>query len=93
VASHRFASIRELLQGAGVELSRTTGSVATLTPVWNEAVGPSIAKNAQPHAVYGDVLVVKASSSQWAEVLQQREAEICARLGGGVKKLRVEVGR
>lgn len=92
VASHRFASIRELLQGVGVELSKTTGSTAPLTPAWNEAVGPSIAKNATPTALYGDVLVVQVTNPQWAEALKAREAEICRRLDG-VKMLRLEVKR
>jgi predicted nucleic acid-binding Zn ribbon protein len=73
-----------------MEVVRGTGSTAALVPIWNEAVGPSIAKNATPTALYGDVLVVQVTNAQWAEALQQREAEIVARLDG-VKHLRLEV--
>ena len=93
VASHRFASIRELLQGVGVELSKSTGSTAPLTPAWNEAVGPSIAKNATPTALYGDVLVVEVVNSQWLDALGGRHDEIVARLPAafGIRKLRFQV--
>ncbi len=92
VASHRFASIRELLKGAAIDVVKTTGSTAALSPVWNEAVGPAIAKNSRPKALYGDVLVVEVDSAQWAEALAKAEADIVARIGG-VKHLRLEVRR
>jgi predicted nucleic acid-binding Zn ribbon protein len=91
VASHRFASLRELMQGAAFEMVKATGSTAALTPLWNEAVGPSIAKNAAPTALYGDVLVVECSSAQWVDALAARHAEIVARLPSslGVRSLRL----
>jgi len=90
VASHRFTSIRELLKQSAVELVQTSGSTAALIPVWNEAVGPSIAKNARPKALHGEVLVVEADNAQWAEAIEKAKGEIVARLNG-VKQLRVEV--
>jgi predicted nucleic acid-binding Zn ribbon protein len=93
VASHRFASIRELLQGVGVELVKTTGSTAALVPIWNEAVGPAIAKNATPTALYGDMLVVDAENAQWAQAIGAQHDAIVARLPAsvGVRRLRVQV--
>lgn len=73
-----------------MQVVKTTGSTAALTPIWNEAVGPSIAKNAAPTALYGDLLVIECSTAQWAEAVKQREAEIVARLDG-IGRLRVEV--
>ena len=90
MASHRFASIKELMQSAAIEVVKTSGSAAALSPLWNEAVGPSIAKNSRVKALYGDVLVIEVSSASWAEALAQREAEIVARLKG-VGRLRLEV--
>src|SRR6185295_11988378 len=93
VASHRFASMKELFEGAAVEVAHATGSTAALVPIWNEAVGPSIAKNATPHALYPGVLVVKVSNQQWIDAIALREAEIVGKLSSklNVKKLRLEV--
>jgi hypothetical protein len=92
VASHRFASIRELLKGAALEVVKTTGSTAALVPIWNEAVGPSIAKNATPTALIGDVLVISASSLQWADAIGAQHDAIVARLAPSLKirALRIE---
>jgi hypothetical protein len=93
VASHRFASLRELMHGAALEVVKTTGSTAALTPMWNEAVGPSIARNSAPTALYGNVLVVECSTAQWVEALDMRRSEIIARLPAslGVGALRLSV--
>ena len=93
VASHRFASIRELMQGVSFELVRTTGSTATLAPVWNESVGASIAKNSQPHALYGDLLVVNVEDAQWIDALTGQHDAIVARLpaGLGIRRLRFQL--
>ena len=90
MASHRFASIRELLNRAAIDVVNTTGSTAALVPVWNEVVGPAIANNSRPKALYGDVLVVEVDTLQWAEALKKAQPQIVARLNG-VKQLRLEV--
>lgn len=93
MASHRFASIKELLRGAALEVVKTTGSTAALVPIWAEAVGPSIAKNATPTAIYGDTLVVRCDTKLWADALALREPEIVAKLKDSLKinRLRLEV--
>ncbi|MBL8958154.1 MAG: DUF721 domain-containing protein [Myxococcaceae bacterium] len=75
---------------AAIDVVNTTGSTAALTPVWNEVVGPAIANNSRPKALYGVVLVVEVDSAQWADALQKAEAQIVSRLNG-VKQLRLEV--
>jgi predicted nucleic acid-binding Zn ribbon protein len=77
--------VRELLAGVAGEVARSTGSTAALAPVWDEAVGPSVARNARPISFVGGALLVEAESQQWADVLLRREAELRTRLSPQLK--------
>jgi predicted nucleic acid-binding Zn ribbon protein len=85
--------VRELLAGVAGQVARSTGSAAALAPVWDEAVGPTIARNARPISFEGGALIVEAESAQWAETLMRREADVRARLRAhlDVKQLVVRV--
>lgn len=39
-------------------------------PIWNEIVGPAIARNAQPEKIRNGTLFVKVTSSVWMQQLQ-----------------------
>jgi predicted nucleic acid-binding Zn ribbon protein len=72
--------VRELLAGVAGEVARTTGSTAALGPVWDEAVGPQVARNVRPVSFDRGALLVEAQSQHWADALLRREDEIRARL-------------
>jgi hypothetical protein len=89
MAAQRFASIREWMQSHIGDLTRHSGSIATLVPVWNEVVGPAIARKAQPLALENDVLVVAVMGDSWISALESQAAGIVSRLPArlGVKRL------
>ncbi|MBK7863355.1 MAG: DUF721 domain-containing protein [Archangiaceae bacterium] len=93
MASHRFASLRELMQTAAIEVVKTSGSTAALVPVWAEAVGPQIARNCEPVAWYGDALVISCASAQWVQALASQEKTLIARLSPklGIRSLRLQL--
>ncbi len=39
-------------------------------PIWNETVGPTVARNAQPEKIHNGTLFVKVTSSTWMQQLQ-----------------------
>jgi predicted nucleic acid-binding Zn ribbon protein len=59
-------------------------------PIWNETVGPAIARNAQPEKIRNGTLFVKVASSVWMQQLQYMKGMIAEklnqRLGGEVVK-------
>lgn len=62
---------------------------------WRDAVGPRIADKARPIALERDVLVVKVTTSVWANELSLLSADVVAKLterGFAVKSLRFRVG-
>jgi predicted nucleic acid-binding Zn ribbon protein len=88
VAQREFASLRQLLPSVLARVARDSGSARPLRPIWEEAVGGTIARNAWPVSLKDGVLTVGVSSEAWARALAQREAELVGRLserlGGGV---------
>ena len=89
MAAQRFASIREWMQSQIGDLARHSGSIATLVPVWNEVVGPAIARKTQLLSLENDLLVVGVLGDSWISALQSQSADIVARLPArlGVKRL------
>jgi predicted nucleic acid-binding Zn ribbon protein len=49
-------------------------------PIWNDIVGPTIARNAQPEKIRGGTLFVKVSSPVWMQQLQFMKEMIAERL-------------
>jgi predicted nucleic acid-binding Zn ribbon protein len=91
VASHRFSSVRELLAGVASDLAQSTGSTAALAPVWDEAVGPQLARNARPVSFDHGALIVEAVSRSWADAVTLREAQVRAALAPKLKVSRLVV--
>jgi hypothetical protein len=75
-----LTSIQELLPSVLGKLAREGKSASSLKPVWEQIVGPTIARNATPLFFDQDALVISVASAGWALELQQREPEIRSRL-------------
>lgn len=65
--------------------------------VWDQAVGETVAQQAQPTFVRGDTLIVKCSSSAWMQQLQFMKGTICKELNRllgkeVVKDIRFQMG-
>ena len=54
-------------------------------PIWNEAVGKTIARNAQPHTIRNGTLFVKVSSPVWMQQLQFMKEMIAEKLNQRLK--------
>ena len=57
---------------------------------WDRAVGENIAKNAQPEAFKGKLLLVNVTSSAWAHELQFLKSDIIAKVNQALGKTLVE---
>ena len=66
------------------------GELARVWRVWDCAVGSVIAKNAQPAAFKGKLLLVYVSSSTWLHQLQFLKKEMLAKLNAALDKPMVE---
>jgi predicted nucleic acid-binding Zn ribbon protein len=67
-------------------------------PIWNETVGPTIARNAQPEKIRNGTLFVKVTSPVWMQQLQFMKEMISDKLnrrlsGEVVKNIFFVVGR
>ena len=65
--------------------------------VWDQAVGETVAKQAQPTLVRGGTLFVKCSSSAWMQELQFMKGTICKELNRlvgreAVKDIKFQMG-
>jgi predicted nucleic acid-binding Zn ribbon protein len=80
MAGKTFSSLKELLPGVLAELARGTGSATRLAPVWDELVGPTIAKNARPLRFEGSTLVLLVTHPSWAGELERQGPELLTRL-------------
>ncbi|MHB8875512.1 MAG: DciA family protein [Myxococcaceae bacterium] len=88
--------LQELLPSVLARVARDTGRARQLKPLWDDAVGPAIARCATPLSLDGKVLVVSVSSPRWLAELEGREPELCARLAkllgkGAVTSLRFQL--
>ena len=54
-------------------------------PVWNEVVGPTIARNAQPEKIRNGTLFLKVTSPVWMQQLQYMKEMIAERLNQRLK--------
>ncbi|HEX9444345.1 MAG TPA: DUF721 domain-containing protein [Candidatus Binatia bacterium] len=53
-------------------------------PIWNDVVGDTIARNAQPEKIRQGTLFVKVSSPVWMQQLQYMKDTIAEKLNGGL---------
>lgn len=58
--------------------------LADVQRAWPEAVGPSIAAQAQPTAERGGVVTISCSASVWAQELDLMSVAILERLNGAL---------
>jgi len=54
-------------------------------PIWNETVGPTIARNAQPEKIRNGTLFVKVTSPVWMQQLQYMKEMIVEKLNQRLK--------
>jgi hypothetical protein len=54
-------------------------------PIWNETVGPTIARNAQPEKIRNGTLFVKVTSPVWMQQLQYMKEMITEKLNQRLK--------
>ena len=55
-------------------------------PIWNEIVGPTIARNAQPEKIRNGTLFVKVTGSTWMQQLQYMKEMIADKLNQRIGK-------
>ena len=87
MASRDLTSVKDLLPVVLTRLARDTGRAKQLKPVWDEAVGPTIARSAVPMSLEGTALVVGVTSQRWANELSKRELELRERLQQRIGKV------
>jgi predicted nucleic acid-binding Zn ribbon protein len=54
-------------------------------PIWNDVVGPTIARNAQPERIRNGTLFIKVTSPVWMQQLQYMKDMIAERLNQRLK--------
>ena len=62
------------------QVAKDSGRARQLKPIWDEVVGPSIARSAVPFALEGTHLVVSCTTARWQHELSRREGELTERL-------------
>jgi predicted nucleic acid-binding Zn ribbon protein len=72
--------LHQLLPSVLARLARESGKAHSLTPVWNAAVGPHLARLTRPHTLEGGKLVVTVPDAEWARTLSQQQEELIERL-------------
>jgi predicted nucleic acid-binding Zn ribbon protein len=73
------------------------GDLARIFQLWEGAVGATLARNAQPAAFKGELLIVHVTSSAWAHQLRFLESDLVAKINAAldaplVEKIRFKVG-
>ncbi len=66
--------------------SESDSQLTKVWEIWSEAVGQTIAANAQPAAFKGDLLLVNVTSSPWLHQLQFLKKEIINKLNQNLGK-------
>lgn len=52
--------------------------------LWDETVGPQIARRAKPAAIRNGILTVTVSSSPWLQQLNYMKAELCVKINNAI---------
>ncbi len=73
-------ALKDLLPAVLARLARESGGGDRLRPIWEELVGPAIAKNSHPFALRDKELVVRVTSARWAAELAAQAPELLSRL-------------
>jgi len=97
VAQRDFASLKQLLPSVLARVARESGQARALLPIWEEAVGINIARNARPISLEAGLLALEVSNAAWARDLALREPELLSRLNerlgsGTISRLTFRIG-
>ncbi len=66
------------------------GELTQVWQIWDDTVGEPIAKNAQPAAFKGKLLLIHVTNSTWIHQLQFLKSDIISRLNAALGKPLVE---
>ena len=80
MAARDFQPLKSLLPGVLARLTRGSGSARALGPVWEEAVGAVIARQARPWAWEGSRLVLRVTEARWLRELQHQGPQLLGRV-------------
>ena len=69
-------TLDQLLPRVLARLAEQTGKGHSLTPVWNAAVGPHIARHSRPLSLEAGTLVVSVASGEWVHTLTRQEGAL-----------------
>jgi predicted nucleic acid-binding Zn ribbon protein len=81
VSERDLSSLKDLLPAVLAQVAKDTGRARQLKPIWDEVVGPQIARWSAPLSLEGSTLVVSVNGSRWVNELAKREGELRERLG------------
>jgi predicted nucleic acid-binding Zn ribbon protein len=76
VARRDLTSIQELLPRVFSRIASDTGSARHLQPLWEQVVGPGIARHTQVLALEQGSLMISTASTRWVNELAPREEEL-----------------
>jgi predicted nucleic acid-binding Zn ribbon protein len=91
---HISSVLDKVLNANQVEAS---GGLERILPMWNHTVGATIAANAQPAALKGQILLVYVANSSWMQQLLFYKDEIITKLDaalgkGAVTEIKFKIG-
>ena len=86
--------VGQVLEDLGLDAARQAFRIGEL---WEEVVGPEVARHCRPVAVRGNVLEAEVDSSVWCQQLQMEREQLLAALqetlgDGAPSDLRLRVG-
>lgn len=75
----------------------TDGEIARIWPLWQRAVGETIAQNSRPASFKGTLLLINVSNSVWLQHLTFLKSELINKInlalgGERVKELKFKIG-
>ncbi len=76
----KFTSIKDVLPLALGRVAAQTTAAGPLKAIWEELMGPQIAKNAEPLSLIGGALLIETQNRAWAEELARRAPALLPRL-------------
>ena len=79
--------LEKALKKLGLEIRIKEGKI---WEIWDKAVGPVVARNAQPESIRGRVLFVRVSTSAWMQQLQFIKERIIEKLNQSLGKTLVK---
>lgn len=87
--------LQDVLKASKIDINL---EMVKLCDLWDNTVGPVIARNAQPGAIKGGLLVVHVSGASWMHHLQFEKEELIQKLNDALEKaaisdMRFKIGR